>query len=148
MIKRAGMDDLKALTALALQLWPDHVPEELEMELLALVQEQDAAFFLALENGREVGFAQCQLRRDYVEGTESSPVGYLEGIFVAEEFRRMGIARRLLRACEDWARERGCSEFASDCELENEESLRFHLSMGFEEAGRIICFTRKLSVKQ
>lgn len=148
MIKRACMEDIQALTALAMQLWPDHVSEELEKELLALVQEQDAAFFLARENGREVGFAQCQLRRDYVEGTESSPVGYLEGIFVAEEFRRAGIARRLLRACEDWARERGCSEFASDCELENEESLRFHLSMGFEEAGRIICFTRKLSVKQ
>lgn len=148
MIKRACVEDIQALTALAMQLWPDHVPEELEKELLALMQEQDAAFFLALENGREVGFAQCQLRRDYVEGTESSPVGYLEGIFVAEEFRRMGIARCLLRACEDWARERGCSEFASDCELENEESLRFHLSMGFEEAGRIICFTRKLSVKQ
>jgi 16S rRNA processing protein RimM len=49
------MEDIQALTALAMQLWPDHVPEELEKELLALVQEQDAAFFLALENGREVG---------------------------------------------------------------------------------------------
>ena len=91
-----------------------------------------------------MGFAQCQLRRDYVEGTETSPVGYLEGIYVVEECRKKGIAGALLDACESWAREKGCAEFASDCELENAQSLRFHLSMGFEEANRIICFTKKL----
>lgn len=50
----------------------------------------------------------------------------------------------LLMACQNWAKEQGCVEFASDCELTNEESLRFHLNMGFEEANRIICFTKKL----
>lgn len=91
-----------------------------------------------------MGFAQCQLRRDYVEGTESSPVGYLEGIFVAEEYRHQGVARKLLAACEIWAKEQGCTEFASDCELANTASLRFHLNVGFQEANRIICFTKKL----
>jgi aminoglycoside 6'-N-acetyltransferase I len=38
----------------------------------------------------------------------------------------------------------GCKEFASDCKLENTESLRFHLKIGFEEAGRIICFKKDL----
>ena len=90
------------------------------------------------------GFAQCQLRRDYVEGTESSPVGYLEGIYVEENCRRRGLAAALLAACEDWARTKGCREFASDCELTNSQSLRFHLALGFEEANRIICFTKKL----
>ena len=100
-----------------------------------------AAFFLE-EHG--AGFAQCQLRRDYVEGTESSPVGYLEGIYVKEGFRRSGLAKALLTACEDWAREQGCGEFASDCELANTQSLQFHMKVGFEEANRIICFTKKL----
>ena len=103
----------------------------------------DAAVFLALE-GEAVGFAQCQLRRDYVEGTESSPVGYLEGIFVTQPCRNRGYARALLAACQDWARARGCTEFASDCELTNSESLAFHLRMGFLEANRIICFTKRL----
>ena len=91
-----------------------------------------------------VGFAQCQLRHDYVEGTASSPVGYLEGIFVAPAYQKQGIARALLASCEKWAKEQGCVEFASDCELSNTNSLRFHLSMGFEEANRIICFTKTL----
>ena len=34
--------------------------------------------------------------------------------------------------------------FASDCELGNGESLRFHLAMGFREANRVICFTKEL----
>lgn len=103
-----------------------------------------AQFFLQCCDGVPVGFAQCQLRRDYVEGTDSSPVGYLEGIFVREEYRRRGLARQLLAACEGWARAQGCREFASDCELHNLDSLRFHLGIGFTEANRIICFTKKL----
>lgn len=34
-------------------------------------------------------------------------------------------------------------EFGSDCELDNEDSLKFHMKMGFVEANRIICFTKK-----
>ena len=91
-----------------------------------------------------VGFAQCQLRRDYVEGTESSPVGYLEGIYVVELWRKQGLAKALLAACEGWAKGKGCTEFASDCELDNTQSLQFHLKAGFREANRIICFTKKI----
>lgn len=79
-----------------------------------------------------------------MEGTDSSPVGYLEGIFVKQEYRKQGYAKELLKMCEAWAKEKGCTEFASDCELDNDTSLRFHMSMGFTEANRIICFTKQL----
>ena len=102
------------------------------------------AFYLARAGERHIGFAQCALRHDYVEGTSTSPVGYLEGIYVLEEYRREGVAVGLLTACENWARQSGCKEFASDCELDNTLSLRFHLAVGFEEANRIICFAKKL----
>ena len=52
--------------------------------------------------------------------------------------------KELLSACESWAKSKGCTEFASDCELANTQSLQFHLNVGFEEANRIICFTKKL----
>jgi len=90
------------------------------------------------------GFANVELRHDYVEGTESSPVGYLEGIFVEENYRKQNIARNLVKSCEDWAKKMGCSEFASDCLLDNIQSLKFHLAIGFEEANRIICFKKDL----
>ena len=141
---KAGEQDAQTVKELALKLWPDNNPVELLQEMLMLLTKPDAAFFLLMNAGKAVGFAQCQLRHDYVEGTDGSPVGYLEGIYVHEDFRMKGGARRLLSACEEWARERGCTEFASDCELDNTESLAFHLRAGFTEANRIICFTKKL----
>lgn len=144
MIRKAEEKDLPIVAKLACALWPEHTAEELQGEFANLMRKPDAAIFLAYTEEKAAGFAQCQLRHDYVEGTESSPVGYLEGIFVAEECRRRGIARELLSACEGWAKGKGCTEFASDCELENAQSLRFHRNMGFAEANRIICFTKKL----
>ena len=108
------------------------------------IKSENGVVFLAVLDGEAVGFAQCGVRHDYVEGTDTSPVGYLEGIFVVEEYRRRGLAKDMLLACEKWAKEQGCTEFASDCELENEDSLRFHLKMGFKEANRIICFAKNL----
>ena len=143
-VRRAEAADLDAITALALELWPDHEYEELWDDLADIMSGPEAAFFLLMENEEAVGFAQCQLRHDYVEGTETSPVGYLEGIYVKEYAREQGFASRLMKACEDWARVQGCMEFASDCELDNEESLAFHLKLGFKEANRIICFTKTL----
>ena len=144
MIKRAEISNAAAVAELALLLWPEHTLEELTGEFEELISQDEAACFLAYAGDTAVGFAQCQLRHDYVEGTDSSPVGYLEGIFVREDYRHRGYAKKLLSACEAWAREQGCTEFASDCELTNTDSLKFHLSVGFEEANRIICFTRKL----
>ena len=144
MIRKAESKDLYILSELACQLWPDHTVEEMRSEFADTIAKPDAAFFLACVENVPIGFAQCQLRHDYVEGTDSSPVGYLEGIYVADEYRQQGFARELLSACETWAKSIGCTEFASDCELENTQSLQFHLSVGFEEANRIICFTKKL----
>lgn len=144
MIRKAEIKNLPILAELACQLWPDHTVEEMYAEFAEILAKPDAAFFLAYAEETDVGFAQCQLRHDYVEGTDSSPVGYLEGIYVAEEYRKHGIARELLSACESWAKSKGCTEFASDCELDNVQSLQFHLNVGFEEANRIICFTKKL----
>lgn len=145
MIVKAEEKDISAVAALAAALWPHHSARELEAEFAPLLGKKEAAVFLQLEGSTPVGFAQCQLRHDYVEGTETSPVGYLEGIYVVPSCRHRGFARALLRACENWAEEMGCTEFASDCELTNSESLAFHKSMGFAEANRIICFTKTLS---
>ena len=144
MLVKAAKEQLGDLTELACRLWPEHSPGELRVEIGERLCREDACFFLKYEGMQAIAFAQCQLRRDYVEGTETSPVGYLEGIYVREDFRRRGVARELLAACEQWARKQGCREFASDCELTNRESERFHRALGFGEAGRIICFVKKL----
>ena len=143
MIRAARIDELDAVTRLAAQLWPDSMPG-LSDELRGLLSREDAVIALYFRDGTPVAFAQCQLRTDYVEGTDSSPVGYLEGIFVEPNSRGAGVARELLSFCEAWARCWGCMEFASDCELSNTDSYAFHMSNGFTEANRIICFRKDI----
>ena len=143
-IEKAQQCHLAAVTNLALKLWPAHDYEELRQEMGETLSQSDAAFFLACDGETPVGFAQCQLRHDYVEGCVTSPVGFLEGIFVAEGYRLTGTGRALLAACEAWAKSVGCSEFASDCELDNTVSLAWHMKNGFTEMGRTIWFAKKL----
>ncbi len=146
-IRTAEAGDLGILVALGLLLWPDNTEAGLYEEFADALQDCLACFFLLYCNEEPAGFAQVQLRQDYVEGTHTSPVGYLEGIFVKEEYRRRGYAGMLVQVCEDWASKQGCREFASDCPISNTVSYAFHIHMGFAEANRIICFTKKLTEK-
>lgn len=143
-IREATLKDAQKIARLAIQMWESHKIEELAEEFCDYMSKESSIVFIAMADECAVGFAQCGLRHDYVEGTDSSPVGYLEGIFVEKEYRKKGLAKEMLEACQEWAKEQGCTEFASDCELDNEDSLKFHLKMGFVEANRIICFTKKL----
>lgn len=144
MIREATLQDVEEAAQLAFMLWTNHALEDFRKEMNQLVSQHDSTVFLAFYNDEAVGFAQCGLRYDYVEGTSSTPVGYLEGLFVKGEFRKRGIARRLVDACENWSGSKKCREFASDCEIDNEESLATHIKLGFTEVNRIICFTKKL----
>ena len=135
---------IEVMVPLIFQLWPDNTKDEaIEIIEEYLYGEETGAFVHFVDN-QCVGLALCSLRHDYVEGCKSSPVGYLEGIVVDAQFRKHGIARVLCAECEQWAKDKVCKEFASDCEITNEDSFRFHLNIGFDEENRIICFKKEI----
>ncbi len=144
MIRKAAKTDMVSVAEMAVMMWDGHSVEELKGEFEQEIENKDCVMYIYCIDNIPIGFAQCGLRHDYVEGTESRPVGYLEGIYVREEYRNRGYARELLAECEKWAKQKGCSEFASDCELNNDASLQFHMRVGFTEANRIICFTKRI----
>ncbi|MBS6644382.1 MAG: GNAT family N-acetyltransferase [Clostridiaceae bacterium] len=145
MVRKANINDLENIAELAVLMWSNHSIQELTEEFSEIITKDSAQFFLKYQQDEPIGFAQCQLRYDYVEGTYGSPVGYLEGIFIKEHYRHNGYAKELLTACEEWAKAKGCTEFASDCEVGNDDSFHFHKAMGFTDVNRIICFTKKLT---
>ena len=100
--------------------------------------------FVALEDGRVIGFAEAAVRHDYVNGCDTSPVLFLEGMFVDPDHRRRGVAGALVAAVADWGRTRGCTEFASDAEIDNVDSHAVHRALGFAETGRVVYFRREL----
>jgi aminoglycoside 6'-N-acetyltransferase I len=129
------------------QLWP-HCPREehlAEMSSFCAQPERFAQFVAYAGSGQAVGFSEVAVRTDYVNGTDSSPVAFLEGIYVVPEARRMGTARTLVAAAERWAVGRGCRELASDAALENETSHAMHRALGFQETERVVFFRKPLT---
>ena len=104
--------------------------------------EGKECFFMEVE-GRVVGFLEASLR-NIVDGCLTSPVGFMEGICLYPEFRGRGLSKKLMAVAEDWMRAKGCTEMGSDSDLENEEAIKFHRAIGFEETFRIVQFKKKL----
>ena len=129
---------------MGLALWPDNSEEELREDFSDLLSSDNEESFIFRIEDEYVGFINLSVRSDYVEGSNSSPVGYVEGIYVRPEYRCQGIGKRLLEAGEQWALKKGCNEMGSDCELHNTISYDFHMKAGFSEANRIISFIKDI----
>jgi aminoglycoside 6'-N-acetyltransferase I len=144
-IDAATFKDIAAVTELLYELYGVYSYGELLEETQAHFANDSQAFFLAKSDGCTIGVAQVSRRLEYVEGRHDDVCGYLEAIYVKERWRRKGVASALVSACETWAVAIGCTIFASDCELDNLDSLRFHLKIGFAETSRSINFAKRLS---
>jgi aminoglycoside 6'-N-acetyltransferase I len=133
--------------ALRQALWPQASREDhlAEMRLLAADRRRYVNFVAYSPSLEAVGLAEASMRNDYVNGTESSPVAFLEGLYVVPPARRHGVAASLIAAVAVWARGTGCRELASDAVLENAISHVVHRALGFEETERAVFFRRKLA---
>jgi aminoglycoside 6'-N-acetyltransferase I len=143
----ASVEDSSAWLELRLALWPGERREEFAADIAALLADpgETTNLIAHADTGEAIGFAEASLRRDYVEGCKTSPVAFLEGIYVAPEHRRKGVAGALIRAVEDWGRQNGCTEFASDAHLDNLDSHAMHQAMGFTETVRVVYFHKDLT---
>ncbi len=103
-----------------------------------------AVFMAEDPTGKVVGFVEVSVR-PYAEGCSSAQVAYLEGWFVQEPARRSGMGRSLVDAAAAWGRARGCQEFASDAEVDNEVSRAAHCALGFADVGVVRCFRMRLA---
>ncbi|MBW4840676.1 MAG: GNAT family N-acetyltransferase [Paenibacillaceae bacterium] len=141
-IEQANPTNLDAVTRLALKLWPEHKWTELQGEFEDLLVSEKDKVFLAAIDANYIGFLHMSLRFYYVEGSSSSPVGYMEGIYVDESQRNQGVSKKLVEAGEVWAKSLGCKELGSDTGWDNHVSQAFHQRIGFREAGRIVAFIK------
>ena len=110
-----------------------------------LVVTMPIEFFVAdAFYGTLVGFVEVDLRSHADGCNPSRPVGYIEGWYVAEDQRHLGIGKKLLEQAEDWARGHGCAEIASDALMDNEVSQRAHEALGYEVVDRCVHYRKTL----
>jgi len=137
--------DVEQWLALAHKLWQDYEVDTLRVNLMNSLQSRhEAVFLVETENGMDIGFLHLSLRYDYVSGATQSPVAYVEGIYVEDDYRHRGVGRALIHYAEQWGREQGCVELASDTLLENTVSHGFHTSVGFQEVERVVTFIKPI----
>ncbi len=129
---------------LATELWPDADLAEMTSYYQELAQSTTATCFIMMDENAYCGFIELNTRVDYVEGSDDSPVAYIEGIYIRSAYRHMGFGRALIAAAEGWAKTRGLTQLCSDTEIENDESIGFHKANGFMEVSRIVCFVKNL----
>ena len=145
MIERCTSGEHAGWLALRDVLWPQ--PRDLQLGEMAAIAAEPRRYvaFVAYGHDREpVGFAEAALRTDYVNGAQSSPVAFLEGLYVAPRARRRGIGRALVGEVCRWARALGCSEVASDALLGNEASHAVHRALGFAETERVVFYRKPM----
>jgi aminoglycoside 6'-N-acetyltransferase I len=149
-IRQAEISDQHELAKMHELLWPESSMEEHRRELDSiLVSGRYGTLPMAIlvshsEDGALTGFIEVGLRSHADCCDTAQPVGFVEGWFVHEPYRKQGIGTALMRSAEDWARSHGCREMASDTWIDDERSQHAHQALGFEVVDRCVHFRKAL----
>ncbi len=127
------------------QLWDETPEDEHHEEMVDIIEHPDSQFVAVAElsDGVIVAFLEASIR-PFVDDCNTENVGYLEGWFVDHPYRRRGIGRKLVAFAEKWALSHGCTEMASDAEIDNAASIAAHDELGYRETSRLVHFRKDL----
>jgi aminoglycoside 6'-N-acetyltransferase I len=138
--------NLKIFTELSILLFPEEEFNELFQLYRKSFESQKEVGFLCRINSRFIGIIHLSIRTDYVNGTDTSPVVFVEAIYVLPEYRKHGIGKYFIDHAEKYALQNGIKQIASDCLIDNYDSERFHKCCGFKETERVIYFVKEVKI--
>lgn len=143
-IQEMKLSDISDVAEMGQLLFKENESVVLVKEFEHMLESKKNSIIVAKENKEIAGFIHVSLRYEYVEGTTSAPVAYVEGIYVKPDFRQRQLARKLILSGEEWAKGKGCTQIASDVEFDNSLSQEVHQKVGFKEVNRLICYVKPL----
>lgn len=130
-------------------LWPGASLEKQQGEMAELLAQREAmpVFVAQQADGKLCGMVEVAIRRK-APGCTTDKIGYLEGWFVDSAWREQGIGSQLVQVAENWARNQGCTEMASDTCTGYPISPTAHARLGYVEVHRDIFFRKVLAPMQ
>ena len=134
-LRPLGRDDFTDALAMARELYglPDADPEPFRPQYDALVNDVDAAPFLAVADGEPAGFIGFRFRRRLNHATFE---GWISDLAVRERFRGRGIGRALVAATiAEWRLRRGHT-LELEVGYERTAARALYQAAGFTERGK------------
>lgn len=140
-IRRAIMQDAQALAGLSAQLgYPTTLAQSIHRLNLILGSDTQAVLVACLEDGSVGGWIHVFV----AFRVESDAFAELGGFVVGEKHRGRGLGRALLKAVEEWVRDRGLPKLRVRCRAERAEAHEFYRKLGFQESKQQLVFDKKL----
>lgn len=143
-ISKVAKKDFADWVTLGIEFWSQHSQNGIKKDFKRMLGSKKEQSFICRDNSKPIGFINVSIRTDYVEGSKTSPVGYLEGVYVKKNYRKKGIAKMLFKEAQKWFTKKKVSEIGSDAEVNNKISYQFHKSIGFKKGETLIHFIRKV----
>lgn len=126
--------------------FPPSYPAALpEVEVTRTPNEHGGYKLVPLLDGRHAGDCEYSTLAAMSDHPDAARCGYVWGIGIAENARRRGIARHLMRHLLAHLRELGCDACWLTTGAENWRAQPLYLSLGFEIVDASACFRRRLS---
>jgi aminoglycoside 6'-N-acetyltransferase I len=144
-IVRADATTLPAWAGLSYLMYKDtHSYTDMVHECEHYLRGNTVTGFLYFFDDDYVGFINVSIRPDFADSSVRAPMGFIETIFVREDYRRYGFGSELVRAAEQHCAANGCRQLSSDSVIENLGSQRFHTACGFKEKGRAVFYVKEI----
>ena len=101
----------------------------------AELAEPGSVFFIAQEGSEAVGFARLRNDEPPAPTVVASPTAEIHRLYVLRPYWGSGHGRALIEACVEEGRARGLASVWLGAWSENERTLGFYRSIGFEQVG-------------
>ncbi|GAA4709002.1 GNAT family N-acetyltransferase [Sphingomonas lutea] len=141
-VRRATVADFPAWAEMLAALHGDIADFAAELPVFTAL-DQPYVGFIAFDGDAAIGMIDAR-ERNFAEGAPNLRAAYVEDLWVAPSHRGRGIARLLLDAVEQWARDQGLEWLGSDALIDNEASHAWHRAAGFTEIERLVVFGKPL----
>lgn len=138
-VEEASTEDLEELTNLVVSFREEHSRllggnrtaerREISTEVRSNLRDDSRGYFLARSSkGELIGYRSWEYRDDYF---------FTKELFVHPGHRREGVARKLIRAMEEWLLERGQHSACISCVPQNLAMIQLARSEGYEILNQI-----------
>jgi GNAT superfamily N-acetyltransferase len=139
-IRNVKLTDIEEITRLCEQLGYLITIEKIKPRVERLIKNKEHAIFVYEINENTISGWVHVFGKDLIE-LEYAEIG---GLVVDNNYRRQGIGLKLMRKCEEWAKENGYEEIRLRSGGQRKEAHEFYKQIGYENINWQQLFNFKL----